>query len=169
MTIEPQRKLVTIGVYGFDEAGFFHALRQAGVDVFIDIRQRRGVRGSQYAFANRARLQVRLQELGIAYLHLKALAPPPEIRQIQKDVDHIQGIRKSERAGLSPGFARAYQEQVLDLFDPQAFFSPLPPESRTLALFCVERQPSACHRSLLAQYLSTRYGFSVEDLLPCKS
>ena len=37
--------IVTIGVYGFTEVDFFHALRQAGVDTFVDIRGRRGVRG----------------------------------------------------------------------------------------------------------------------------
>ena len=58
-------KLITIGVYGFDEESFFQALLAAGVDVFCDIRQRRGVRGATYAFANSQRLQRRLAELGI--------------------------------------------------------------------------------------------------------
>ena len=45
-------KIVTIGVYGFDESGFFDALCQAEVDTFCDIRSRRGLRGATYAFAN---------------------------------------------------------------------------------------------------------------------
>ncbi|MFN2179799.1 MAG: hypothetical protein ACK2UV_09955, partial [Candidatus Promineifilaceae bacterium] len=56
--------IVTIGVYGFDETTFFQALKDAGVDTFCDIRRRRGVRGSRYAFANSKRLQKRLAELG---------------------------------------------------------------------------------------------------------
>ena len=43
-------KIVTIGVYGFDETGFFRALQDAEVDTFCDIRDRRGVRGATYAF-----------------------------------------------------------------------------------------------------------------------
>ncbi len=68
-------EFVTIGVYGFDEAGFFQALQDAGVDTFCDIRRRRGVRGSAYAFANSQRLQGRLAELGIRYIYRSDLAP----------------------------------------------------------------------------------------------
>ena len=68
-------KIVTIGVYGFDELGFFDALCKAGVDTFCDIRSRRGVRGATYAFANSKRLQARLSELGIQYIYRKDLGP----------------------------------------------------------------------------------------------
>ncbi len=61
--------IVTIGVYGRSEADFFDTLQQAHVDLFCDIRARRGVRGSEYTFANSQRLQARLAELGIAYRH----------------------------------------------------------------------------------------------------
>ena len=33
-------KIITIGVYGFDETGFFDALCNAQVDTFCDIRMR---------------------------------------------------------------------------------------------------------------------------------
>ena len=42
-------RIVTVGVYGFNEATFFAALRATGVDTFCDIRLRRGVRGREYA------------------------------------------------------------------------------------------------------------------------
>ncbi len=90
-------KLVTIGVYGFSEAAFFNALQQAGVDTFCDIRWRRGVRGSEYAFANRARLEKRLAELGIRYLHFRELAPTPALRQRQYDADKAAGTTKRKR------------------------------------------------------------------------
>lgn len=165
----PKIKLVTIGVYGFDEGGFFRTLKEAGVDTLVDIRQRRGMRGAKYAFANSARLQARLEALGIRYLHCKALAPTTDIRQIQVRADDEQGILKSERTGLSPAYIRAYQEKILDSFDAGSFFGELPPDSRTVALFCVEGKPSACHRSLVAEYLSKHNGFIVEDILPWKS
>lgn len=57
--------IMTIGVYGFDEQSFFQALQNARVDTLCDIRARRGVRGSDYAFANSERLQKRLTELNI--------------------------------------------------------------------------------------------------------
>jgi len=65
--------IVTIGVYGFDEQSFFGALQDAKIDTFCDIRLRRGMRGSLYAFANSEYLQRRLRKLEIRYLHLKEL------------------------------------------------------------------------------------------------
>src|SRR6266404_4257221 len=87
--------LVTIGLYGFTEAAFFGALINAKVDAFCDIRQRRGVRGSNYRFANSARLQEQLGRLGILYHHCKQLAPSSEIRQIQKTYDRQHKQTKS--------------------------------------------------------------------------
>jgi hypothetical protein len=54
-------RLFTIGAYGFDADHFFDTLQQANVDLFLDIRRRRGVRGSEYAFANANRLQEELE------------------------------------------------------------------------------------------------------------
>ena len=80
-------KIVTIGVYGFDESSFFDALCKAEVDTFCDIRSRRGVRGATYAFANSARLQARLSELGIRYLYRKDLGPTKTVRDKQAAAD----------------------------------------------------------------------------------
>ncbi len=75
--------LRTIGVYGFDRDSFLTALTGAGVELLLDVRQRRGVRGSEYAWANAQRLQAALAEPGIGYSHLKELAPTTEMRQLQ--------------------------------------------------------------------------------------
>jgi len=45
-------RFVTIGVYGFDSDSFFQALLDAHVQIFCDLRLRRAVSGSTYAFAN---------------------------------------------------------------------------------------------------------------------
>lgn len=159
-------KILTIGVYGFTEDTFFETLQAARVDVFCDIRWRRGVRGSAYAFANHKRLLSRLEALGISYIHRRDLAPTPEIRQRQKDADKAEKITKRKRSTLSPTFIREYRESVLTNFDPQAFLEDLPEETRVVALFCVEREPAACHRSLVAEELSIKTGVEVEHLQP---
>ena len=151
-------KLATIGVYGFSEAAFFNALRQAGVDTFRDIRWRRGVRGAEYAFANRARLQQRLAELGIRYLHFRELAPTPALRQRQAEADKAESTTKRKRTALGDVFIAGYREERLLAFDSQRFVEQLGPEARTVALFCVEREPAACHRWLLAQRLQQDLG-----------
>ncbi len=159
-------KIVTIGVYGFDEAGFFAALREAGVDLFCDIRQRRGVRGSQYAFANSQRLQARLAAMGIGYLHYKELAPTPAVRARQDTADKASKTAKRQRTTLSTTFIEAYQSEILNQFDPQELIEALPPDTQVVALFCVERDPAACHRSLVAAKLAEAKQLEVAHLLP---
>jgi len=39
-------RILTIGVYGFDEEQFFSSTLHANIDVFIDARRRRAVRAS---------------------------------------------------------------------------------------------------------------------------
>ena len=157
---------VTIGVYGFEEAEFFEALVDAGVDLFCDVRQRRGVRGSTYAFANSQRLQARLDELGIAYLHRKELAPSIEVRALQDSADKESKTAKRKRSALSEAFVEAYRRDYLDRFDSEEFVSELGSRARVVALFCVERDPAACHRSLLAERLESEFGIQVVHIVP---
>ena len=160
------RRIVTIGVYGSTEAGFFAALRAAGVDTFCDLRQRRGVRGSDYAFANHQRLETRLTEMGIRYLHFKDLAPSQALRERQKAADTAQRTAKRQRAGLSELFVTGYREECLRAFNSRGFIGQLGPEARIVALFCVERAPTACHRSLVAERLQHDLGVEVIHLMP---
>ncbi|MBP7962141.1 MAG: DUF488 domain-containing protein [Caldilineaceae bacterium] len=158
-------KLVTIGVYGWGADDFFRALHAAGVDTFCDVRWRRGVRGSEYAFANSQRLQDRLAEMGIRYLHRRDLAPSPEVRAAQHAVDKAEKVAKRQRVGLSEPFVERYTAKVLADFDPTDLLAELG-EAQVIALCCVERDPAACHRSLLAARLSAITGTNVEHLLP---
>jgi uncharacterized protein (DUF488 family) len=157
---------VTIGVYGFERATFFQALRDAGVDTFCDVRARRGVRGSFYTFANSSRLQQRLLELDINYHHCKALAPSPLLRQTQKLGDKARKVAKRKRVALEPGFAQAYEQECLAPLDAQQFLTQMGAQARVICLFCVEREPAACHRSLLAAKLSQELGLEVIHLVP---
>lgn len=157
--------LVTIGVYGSDEASFFAALQQAGVDTFVDIRARRGVRGADYAFVNSQRLQARLAELGIRYLHRPDLAPSTATRGQQAAADKADKTAKRQRAVLDPAFAAAYRQERLAGFDSRQFWADLGPTARVVVLFCVERAPAACHRSLLATRLQRDLGLPVAHLI----
>lgn len=159
-------KIVTIGVYGYDDERFFRDLQDANVDTFCDIRWRRGVRGAKYAFANSKRLQARLDELGIRYLHRRDLAPPPEVREKQAEADKRNKIPRRQRAELGDAFKDAYREQILAEFDPQSLLDDLPQDAQVVALFCVEGRPTACHRSLLAQKLQDELDLEVEHIVP---
>lgn len=157
--------VITIGVYGWNEERFFTALQQAKVDTFVDVRARRGVRGTTYAFANSQRLQARLAELGICYVHRPDLAPSQAMRRTQKTADKASKTAKRERLALDPAFVVAYRRERLDRLDSRQFLTDLGPEVRVVALFCVEQEPAACHRSLLAQRLAEDLGVDVRHLL----
>jgi len=162
-------RFVTIGVYGWQPERFFAALVEAGVDTFCDIRARRGVRGAEYSFANSERLQARLAELGIRYIHCKELAPSAATRAAQGAADKATKTAKRQRSVLSPAFVAAYLRERLADFDSAAFAAALGPEAQVVALFCVEREPAACHRSLLAARLARDLGAPIKNLLPAFS
>ena len=159
-------KIITIGVYGFDETGFFDALCKAEVDTFCDIRSRRGVRGAPYAFANSKRLQARLAELGIRYIYRKDLGPTKIVREKQAVVDKATKTAKRKRTRLGEAFIEAYHTECLAEFDPQSLLDELESDARVVALFCVETAPEACHRSLVADKLAKTFTLEVEDILP---
>ncbi len=158
------KTLRTIGVYGFDRASFIGALGAAGVDLLLDVRQRRGVRGSEYAWANAQRLQAALAEAGIGYSHLKELAPTTEMRQLQYAEDARLGEGKRNRSALAPAYVERYTAEVLDRVDLDPVVRWIGDSSA--ALLCVERDPEACHRSLIAERLRRDLGFEVEHLRP---
>ncbi|GGU27616.1 hypothetical protein GCM10010178_19780 [Lentzea flava] len=157
------KRIATIGVYGFTAATFISTLTGAGVEMLVDLRQRRGVRGHEYAWANSAQLQGLLASAGIGYRHVKELAPTTEMRQLQYQEDDRQGVGKRSRVALAPAFASRYTQEVLAPFDLGELVRALPGFS---ALFCVERDAEACHRSLVAGRLRDEYGLSVTDLRP---
>jgi uncharacterized protein (DUF488 family) len=157
--------IATIGVYGFAAGAFLEELTAAGVGVLLDLRQRRGVRGPDYPWANSERLQRTLAAAGIGYRHVKDLAPTTELRRLQYHEDDRQGVGKRNRIALAPEYAERYTRRILDPFDLGALVAELPDDSVT-ALFCVERDPEACHRSLVAQRLRAEHGLPVTDLRP---
>lgn len=156
--------VATIGIYDFDLASFLSTLRAAGVGTVVDVRQRRGVRGPEYAWANAKRLQASLAGAGFGYRHLKELAPTTELRQLQYREDDRIGEGKRSRSHLAPEYARRYREEILAVAD----LSPLLDlaETELPALLCVERDPEACHRSLIAERLEREHGFQVTHLRP---
>ena len=152
-------------MYGFTLDSFLAALREADVRLLLDVRQRRGVRGPEYAWANSKRLQAALSDAGIAYRHLPELAPTTELRRLQYAEDERQGVGKRSRSQLAPAYRQGYTAEILDNADLSALAASLP-ESGAAALLCVERDPEACHRSLVADRLAAEHGVSVTHLRP---
>lgn len=179
MTVELPT-IYTIGVYGSTEESFFAALVENEIELFIDIRARRGMRGSKYKYANSAALQTKLTELGIHYAHLKELAPTKEVRALQWQADKEENTLKRDRMGLSAAYVDAYKDQILKygrrrvdrILDPAKALESAKklagfPEDKPLrryALFCVEANANACHRSLVAARFKDKMGGKVKNL-----
>ncbi len=159
------RRVVTIGVYGWDLASFLGALATADVRLVLDVRQRRGVRGREYAWANSQRLQHALAESGVAYEHHIELAPTTELRHLQYAEDARQGVGRRSRVALAPAYRDGYRREILDHADLRAIADELPEEGAA-ALLCVERDPEACHRSMIAAELADQFGVAVGHLRP---
>lgn len=141
------------------------ALDEAGVTHVLDIRQRRGVRGREYSWANAQRLQRLLADARIGYEHHPEFAPDTDMRHLQYSEDARQRVGKRSREHLSPAYVRAYTEEILDLVPLEPLIKRLPVHG-VAALLCVEATAAACHRSLLAQRLADRHAFAVINLEP---
>ena len=159
------RAVATIGVYGFSARTFLDTLRGAGVGRVVDVRQRRGVRGSEYAWAHSVRLQAALAAARIGYEHRKELAPTTELRRLQYREDARLGVGKRSRDELATEYVERYTREILDAVDLGAIVTALPAASVS-ALLCVERDPQACHRSLVAARMAERHGVAVSHLRP---
>ena len=158
-------RLATIGVYGFTAETFIRALREADARLVLDVRQRRGVRGREYAWANSVRLQGALAAEGIAYRHLPELAPTTELRRLQYREDARLGVGKRSRAELASAFRERYVSEILDDVDLAGIVDALAAEASSV-LLCVERDAEACHRSIIAQRIADGHGLSATHIVP---
>jgi uncharacterized protein (DUF488 family) len=161
------KRVVTIGVYEWDLPAFLGALARADVRVLLDVRQRRGVRGARYAWANSRRLQAALASAGVAYEHHRELAPTTELRHLQYAEDARQGVGKRNRMALAPAYVERYTREILEPVDLAQIVASLPAEGAG-ALLCVEADPEACHRSLIAERMASEEGASVSHLRPAR-
>ncbi|MCL6697545.1 DUF488 domain-containing protein [Sphingomonas sp. NSE70-1] len=126
--------IFTIGYEATTMAEFLSALQGAGVERVIDVR---AVPNSRRPGFSKNPLKNALAEVGIDYVHLKALGTPAD-------------GRAAARAGRQEELERIYAGQ-LEL--PEAMVQA--EQMRELAadkpsaLLCFEREPAQCHRSLL--------------------
>jgi uncharacterized protein (DUF488 family) len=157
------RTIATVGVYQSTLDQFLKKLRDHEVAVVVDVRQRRGVRGPEYAWANSLRLQAALKKAGIRYRHARELAPTTALRQLQYREDDRLRVGKRSRVSLAEAYRRGYLREILDRVDLGAFLESLPDDAVS-ALLCVEHDARACHRSLIAARLHERFRVPVLDL-----
>lgn len=127
-------KIFTIGYEGATMADFLAALTAAGVERVIDVR---ALPLSRRPGFSKSTLAASLAEVGIGYVHLKALGTPKPGRDAAKKGDR-ETLEAVYAGQLELPEAQAQAAQMLDLA-----------AEKPSALLCFERDPCACHRSLL--------------------
>jgi uncharacterized protein (DUF488 family) len=158
-------KIYTSGVYGLSSEAFFERVISNQIDTFIDIRRRRAVRGSRFSFVNSQKLQDKLNELSINYIHILDLAPTKEIREAQKEADKSAKVKKRERDELGIEFKTLYIDEILKKYNLEEMFTKLNRlNAKNILFFCVEKHHCACHRSLVTDKIYSEYLIPVKHL-----
>ena len=133
--------LWTIGYERLLPEALVAELRAAGVRRVIDVRFRPL---SRRPGMSKTRLAALLAEHGIAYEHRRALGTPPDLRFL---------FRAGRLAEATEGYRRHVEATAADDLDDLAAELPGAPAT---ALLCLEADPAACHRRLVAEALMRR-------------
>ena len=120
------------------------------------------MRGADYAWANAKRIEVELRGAGVVYQHVPELAPTTAMREIQYEADAAKDEGKRSRTVLSEAYVERYTDEILDRADLDKLVRFI--GRSTPALFCVEREAAACHRSLVAARLARDHDFRIVNL-----
>ncbi len=130
--------LYTTGYKGKTLATFIGQLREAGVDVVIDVRLRNTSHLAGYT--KRDDLAFLLREgFGIAYEHHPELAPTPEILNAYRDDQDWAAYESRFLPLLEERSAAEIGREILSRY-------------RSPCLLCAEHEPDHCHRCLVAEY-----------------
>lgn len=127
-------RIFTIGYEATTMADFLATLKQAGVERVIDVR---ALPLSRRPGFSKSPLRNALQQAGIDYVHLKALGTPAEGRSAAR-TGKREELERIYAGQLELPEAMVQSEQMRDLA-----------AEKPSALLCYERDPAACHRSLL--------------------
>ena len=142
-------RIFTIGYEGATVGEFIAALQTAGVQRVIDVR---ALPLSRRPGFSKTPLRAALDDVGIEYVHLRALGTPSE-------------GRTAARAGRHEDMARVYagQLELPEAIAQSAQMLAMAGEKPT-ALLCMEREPTHCHRTLLLEAVAP--DAEVVDLYP---
>jgi uncharacterized protein (DUF488 family) len=134
-------QLWTIGYERLLPEALVAELRAAGVRRVIDVRFRPQ---SRRPGMSKTRLAALLAEHGIAYEHRRALGTPPDLRVLFR-----AGRIAEARAAYCDHVEATAGGELAELADEL-------PAAPPTALLCLEADPAACHRGVIAEALARR-------------
>jgi uncharacterized protein (DUF488 family) len=141
--------LFTIGYEGKTPDEFLSQLREAGVELVIDVR---AIAASRRPGFSKTALAASVREQGVDYVHFRALGTPAAGRQAARK-GRTTEMRRIYAGQLETPEAELALEQALEAAS----------EHRA-ALLCYEADAAGCHRTMLAERMVARTPFQVIDL-----
>ncbi|HSU15796.1 DUF488 domain-containing protein [Longimicrobium sp.] len=146
------KTIATIGYEGATMPRFLEALREGKVEMVVDVR---AVTSSRRPGFSKNALAAHLGEVGIDYLHLRALGTPADGRAAARAgrFDELRAIFTEHMATTD---AQVALESLAEIVRA----------GRRVCLLCYEADPAHCHRSMVAEALAERVSVRVDDLAP---
>lgn len=144
--------LFTIGYEGATVASFREALRQATVELLVDVRAVASSRRPGFA---KTRLAANAAEVGVDYLHLRGLGTPADGRAAARAGHHAE-MRRIFLEHLATDAAQAELHALADIVRG----------GRRVVLLCFEADPSHCHRAIVADALAALVPVEIRHLAP---
>ncbi|HEV3048995.1 MAG TPA: DUF488 domain-containing protein, partial [Longimicrobium sp.] len=123
--------MTTLATIGYEDAtvqSFQEALREAGVEVLVDVRAVASSRRPGFA---KTRLAENVGEIGIEYLHMRGLGTPAEGRAAARAGQHEE-MHRIFRAHMETVEAQAELHALADLVRA----------GRRVCLLCLEADPA---------------------------
>ncbi|WP_372786611.1 DUF488 family protein [Phenylobacterium sp.] len=143
-------KLATIGYERETQPAVIQRLKDAGVELLIDVR---AVASSRRAGFSKTLLSASLNEAGIGYVHLRQLGTPKAGREF---------ARKGRIAEMHEIFEAHMAEPGAQLELAKA--TEIVRGGKKVALLCYEADAAGCHRTILAKRICETLGCGIENL-----
>jgi uncharacterized protein (DUF488 family) len=142
-------RLATIGYESETQGQVIERLKQAGVDVLIDVR---AVAASRRAGFSKTLLAASLNEAGIEYVHFRQLGTPKPGRDAARKGD-IATMRRIFEEHLAEPAAQLELATAVEVA-----------RERKAALLCYEADYRGCHRAIVAERIREELGCEIENL-----
>jgi uncharacterized protein (DUF488 family) len=144
--------VATIGYEGATVQGFLAALREARIEMLVDVRAVAMSRRPGFA---KTRLAGNLDQAGIEYLHLRGLGTPADGRAAARAGRHAE-MHRIFREHLATPVAQTDLETLVSIVTA----------GKRVCLMCFEADPRHCHRSIVVEALGERVKIDVRHLFP---